>query len=505
MTSDGELTLETEGEDDRRSGNAAADPFGVHSPFDVTTPIGNLRNATPSEPEKHENAFTGQVLKGQRGRYRLGKPLGMGGMGAVFLAAPLEEHATAGEAGERLPAEIAIKTFRNDWRTNPGELLKREVSAMRALRHPRIPKVFDFSTHGDTPFVAVEYFPGGSLADEIKRNGALPVAAAWHLLEDLLSALSCAHRAAVLHLDVKPGNVLCDSNDRFSLTDFGISQGFLVSKSIVPSGLGAPVFQSPEQKRADTEAFDERTDLWGVGITVWAALTGSPPLDIRNFINACSQENHGLPPPSALRPDCPAELESVLMPLVAVDPDNRPGSAGEALARVQASSPYSQRPSGSGTSTPSPLHLADSAIRRSVFENLMDPLWRSICRTGELNDRLVHFRPGEMLCGEGADSYRTFVLLRGNVRIERGGRTLAVEEREGAFLGEVTSLIGAPRTASMKAIGDVWALVFNPAQLERFVTRNPALAIRMMKVLAERLHRESETNAKSGLTEGTLP
>ncbi|MGI8908355.1 MAG: protein kinase domain-containing protein [Candidatus Sumerlaeaceae bacterium] len=461
--------------------------------FDITTPLHSWRVNSQAPDRLVTGLAPGTLLKGAKYEFILKRVLGTGGMGAVYLA---DSQLPPQSAAPALPREVAVKVFRNEWGTNPGELLKRELSALRALRHDRIPTLFDWNTQGQTPFVACRYYPAGSLSDEISRIGHLPLPAVWRLLEDLLVALSAAHRAAVLHLDVKPGNVLCDTDGGYLLADFGISQGFLVSKAVLPTGLGAPVFQSPEQRRADSDAFDERTDLWGAGITVWTALTGAHPLDLRNLINACAGGTHGLPPPSVLRDDCPASLEEALMPLLALDPDQRPGSAAEALARVHASNPTSSQ---FGTGTPSPLRPADSAVRRSVFGTMMDPLWRAICRSGELDDRLVHFRPGDLLCGEGADSYRTFVLLRGSVRIEREGKQLQQEEREGVFLGEVTSLIGAPRTATMIAITDVWALAFNPAQLEKFVTRNPAVAIRLMKVLAERLHREVQLNLAAGV------
>ena len=463
--------------------------------FDVTTPLHSWRVDTEKLDAPLVTAVPGTVLKGAKYNFVLQRVLGAGGMGAVFLA---ESSIPEGTAPPSIPREVAVKVFRTEWGANPRELLKRELAAMRALQHDRIPTLFDWNVEAETPFVAFRYYPVGSLADEIARIGHLPIPAVWRLLEDLLSALAAAHRGAVLHLDVKPGNVLCDTDGGFLLSDFGISQGFLVSKSVQATGLGAPVFQSPEQRRADSDSFDERTDLWGAGITAWTALTGAHPLDLRNLMNASSNGTHGLPPPSVLRDDCPAALEQALMPLLALHPDSRPGSATEALARVRAGNPSSSQ-FGSPSGTPTPLRPADTAIRRTVFGSMIDPLWRSICRSGELDERLVHFRPGDLLCGEGTDSYRTFVLLRGTVEIERNGRKLAVEEREGVFLGEVTSLIGAPRTASMMATTDVWALAFNPAQLEKFVTRNPAVAIRLMKVLAERLHREVELNLASGI------
>lgn len=461
--------------------------------YDATTPL----TSGPVSPLSASLKLTlpqGTELRGARHNFILERALGAGGMGAVYLARNTRPTNTLDGSAEAVPEHVAIKVFKGDWGISPADLLKRELSAMRALRHPRIPAVYDWALHGEQPFVAFAYQPGGSLADLIARRGQLPIDCCYRLLEDLLSALAAAHRAALLHLDVKPGNVLIGTDGHYLLSDFGISQGFLVSRAVVSTGLGAPVFQSPEQRRADAEAFDERTDLWGAGITVWTALTGAHPLDLRNLLEACTVGDTGLPSPSAIRPDCPPNLEAALMPLLSLDPDKRPGSAAEALTILRRHHPALSTDTSPLIQTPQPVSNTNASQRDAIFDNLMDPLWRSICKSGEVDDRLVEFKSGDVLCREGEESYRTFVLLHGAVCISRSGQPLHREDREGAFLGEVTCLIGANRSATMIADGDTWVFALNPAQLERFVTRNPAVAIRLMKVLAERLHRESEMN-----------
>jgi CRP-like cAMP-binding protein len=98
----------------------------------------------------------------------------------------------------------------------------------------------------------------------------------------------------------------------------------------------------------------------------------------------------------------------------------------------------------------------------------------------------VRFQPGELLCREGEEAYRTYVILNGAVLVERDGRPIARESREGSFMGENATLTGRPRTATIRADSEVWALMFNAAELEQFVLANPAVGIRLIKTLALR-------------------
>ena len=130
-----------------------------------------------------------------------------------------------------------------------------------------------------------------------------------------------------------------------------------------------------------------------------------------------------------------------------------------------------------------------------LVESLVDPLWASICGQPGFRKYFVQFADGNTLCRERDKSYHAFVLLKGRVRVERDGRLLTTETREGTFLGEVTALTGTSRTATLRAEGPVWAIVLNAAELEKFVTCNPAVGIRLIKSLAERVARESSAQA----------
>ncbi len=426
----------------------------------------------------------GDVLTGQW-RWEVVRRLGKGGYGAVFLARRL------GAASVDAPPETAaVKVFHAPDGLDPRQMLKRELAAMLAFRSDRIPRVYDWEVEGDLCFVVMQFFPKGSLWDIRKETPRLKPAAAWQLLLDLLAALKEAHQASLLHLDVKPGNVLLDNKGGFVLTDFGVAQTSFGAETTGLAGLGTVGYQAPEQARREVDAFDARTDLFGVGTTVWSRLTGVELARRTELLqlDPDAGQLHALPPPSSFNRRVSPELEEAVMALLAVDPVERPGGAAEAHAMVRRLLSGHRDASTLATDVRGQV---DDDTARAVTAALIDPLWQAIAGGEDAWQFLVRYDDGDLLCREGERSYHTFALLNGVVRIERGGKLLATEEREGTFLGEVSTLTGGSRTASMRAQGEVWALMFNAAELEQFVTSNPALGIRLIKSLAERLDRES--------------
>jgi hypothetical protein len=424
----------------------------------------------------------GTELQG-RFRYRVMKQLGKGAFASVFLARCLDADAWRDDVP---PERVAVKIVRAPRRQNPVNLLKRELSALLAMQHDRIPRVYDWSIEGDYAFVVMEYFPSGSLKDLMPFSGAVEEAAVWRLLADLLAALNAAHEASILHLDIKPANVLLDGNGGYVLTDFGVSQASRMNRGMIPMSVGTRGYQAPEQREGEFAKYDLRTDLWGVGATAYSMATGINLAEHKHLLRDGSEgESFGLPPISDSRMFFSKELEDVVMSMLQIDPAGRPGSVAEVLARVQAIV------SGSGfdadTMAATRRSNVDDAEVEALIEGLVDPLMLSICRGRGFDRYFVKFEQGEALCSEGEESYYAFLLLRGTVRVSRAGKEIALLSREGTFLGEVATLTGLERTTTMTAVGTVWACVLNAAELERFVTSNPAIGLRVIRDMARRL------------------
>ncbi|TDC68884.1 serine/threonine protein kinase [Actinomadura sp. GC306] len=253
------------------------------------------------------------------GRYRLTSLLGRGGMGAVWHA-----------RDERLDREVAVKELRlperltEEQRRTWSARLDREARAAARLKHPGIVTVHDRITGEDgRPWIVMELVHGRSLADLVEAEGPLPPHRVAQIGLQVLDALRAAHRAGITHRDVKPANVLLESQ-RVVLTDFGIAavdgDATLTRTGAV---IGTPAFMSPEQVRG-LEA-GPASDLWSLGATLYAAVEGRPPFDGANtgavFVAIATED-----PPPAVRAGA---LGPTIMALLQRDADRRP--TGEQL------------------------------------------------------------------------------------------------------------------------------------------------------------------------------
>ena len=221
----------------------------------------------------------------QLGQYRLGRRIGSGGMGDVYLA----EH-------QLLKRPCAVKLIR------PGELLKagtikrfeREVRINATLSHPNIVEIFDYGrTEDGVYYYVMEYLPGLSLAELVTRHGPLPPERAVYLLRQVCLALHEAHEAGVIHRDIKPSNIFAarrgGRDDVAKLLDFGLVQPASTDLSADPSRegqiVGTPLYISPEQATGE-RTLDARSDIYSLGAVAYFLLTGRPPFDEGSAIAA---------------------------------------------------------------------------------------------------------------------------------------------------------------------------------------------------------------------------
>jgi serine/threonine protein kinase len=444
------------------------------------------------EPLPHANPSTGRAEVGSiveaRYRYELVRRLGTGAFGSVFLGRCVDVDP---EDPYAPPDTVAVKILGAADDAQALTSIKRELSALRLIKHARIPKLFDWTLNGPLMFVVLEYYPAGSLADTRSFTGRLDVDQTWRLISDLLSALSAAHRASILHLDVKPSNVLLDGNGGYVLTDFGVSHASRMSKGLlhqgqIAIGLGTHGYRAPEQADQAIHSFDLRTDLWGVGATAWAAFTGID-LNQRKDVLRRTEDGcvFGLARLSDVHLACPPPLEEVVMDMLYIDPESRPGGAAEVLAQIRAVA------SGYGMGSQTTIAAVNQDVHpeeaRAVIDSLLDPLWASICKTRGFDRYFAKFEDQEVLSDVGEKAHHTHLLLSGRIRVENAGKLIAVEEGEGAFLGAISTLTGAPRRLTLRAEGTVWTCIFNEAELEQFITCNPSVAVRILRNMAGRI------------------
>ncbi len=471
-------------------GDASADTPAVDTRLEPDADEDEAKSPTRSWAGRSRTRVgVGDVVRG-RHTYRLVRRLGAGGFGSVFLADLIQLDPDV-PIDERPPPQVAVKVLGETNNRQALLGLKRELAALRAVDSPKIPKLYDWSLEGDLAFSVVHYYPGGSLADALPLVGHLEEEQIWRLLSDLLTALSAAHRASILHLDVKPSNVLLDGDGGYVLTDFGVSHSSRMSKGLlhqgrIAVGLGTHGYRAPEQANMTIQSFDLRTDLWGVGATAWACYTGIDLNKRRDVLRDPEKGNvFGLQRVSDVRIHCPPHLEEVIMGMLFLDPGRRPGGSSEVLTQLDAIA----RGFGLDSQTVASARQdrADPREIRGVIESLVDPLWASICRAPGFERYFVKYEDGDLLSTSGEATHHTFLLLQGEVEIEREGQIVDVETREGVLMSAISTLTGAPRTVTMRARGTVWVCIFNEAELEQLVTCNSSVAVRMIRTMASRI------------------
>ncbi|HEU4422853.1 MAG TPA: serine/threonine-protein kinase [Pilimelia sp.] len=204
-------------------------------------------------------------------RYRLVEPLGQGGMGRVWRA-----------RDELLHRDVAIKELvppiglTADERQEMRERTLREARAIARLSHPNVVRIFDILRTDGDPWIVMEYVPSRSLQDVLANDGPLPPKRVAEIGLGMLAALRAAHRAGMVHRDVKPGNVLLGDDGRVVLTDFGLAT-IPGDPVVTRTGLvlGSPAYIAPE--RAHDGTAEPAADMWSLGATLYAAVEGQSP------------------------------------------------------------------------------------------------------------------------------------------------------------------------------------------------------------------------------------
>ena len=201
-------------------------------------------------------------------RFDVQSLLGRGGMGVVLRV-----------TDSRLQVERALKVLNPQDAADPEvrKRFQREARAMASLDHANIVPVHDLHLEGPTPFFVMSLMTGGSLADQL-RDGPMESRAALHVVRKVLEGLEAAHLKAIVHRDIKPGNVLFDEVGVPRLTDFGIARVLDVTRRLTQTGtvMGTYAYMAPEQ-HLDLKRVDDRADLYGVGATLYAMLTARKP------------------------------------------------------------------------------------------------------------------------------------------------------------------------------------------------------------------------------------
>lgn len=238
------------------------------------------------------------------GRYTVRERLGRGGFADVWLA-----------HDEQLDRQIALKLPRLDRFQNDAQLRAfiEEARTAARLQHPGIVKVFDVGFEGDKPFIVLEYIRGRSLAHLLEHE-SLSTSATAQMIAEVAEALAHAHEQGFVHRDIKPQNILLDTDDRPHIADFGLAIRHRDPSITTDDVAGTTHYMSPEQVRGENHRIDGRTDVWAIGVIFYGMLTGRLP-----FMGSTSQEVfqkilYTEPiAPRHIDPNIPGELERICL------------------------------------------------------------------------------------------------------------------------------------------------------------------------------------------------
>lgn len=268
--------------------------------------------------------MTGRLLDG---RYRVGARIARGGMASVYEATDI-----------RLDRTVAVKVMHpglGDDNEFAARFVREARSAAR-LSHPNVVAVYDQGDDHGAVFLAMELIEGHTLRDVIRKESPIPPARALALLEPVLSALAAAHRAGLIHRDVKPENVLIADDGRIKVADFGLAKAVSADTQHTATGgvlIGTVSYLAPELV-VDGRA-DARADVYAAGVLLFELLTGSKPHEGESPIQVAYKHVHeDVPAPSTLVPGIPAYVDALVARATARDRTLRPADAAVLLHQV---------------------------------------------------------------------------------------------------------------------------------------------------------------------------
>ncbi|HEX8697494.1 MAG TPA: protein kinase [Myxococcaceae bacterium] len=285
--------------------------------------------ARPAEAEKHD-----ALLGKQLGEYVVRRYIGSGGMGVVYEG----EHVTIGR-------KVAIKLIREELTTNPhARGLLTEARAASAIRHHGIIDIFGFGEQpGIGQYLVMEYLEGRPLNEVLEGCEPLPLPEAFGLLCQVLDALSAAHAVGVIHRDLKPSNIFVvqESNgtEYIKVLDFGLAKRSATPEGTTPQTysdvvVGTPQYMAPEQ--ALCEEVGPQTDLYAVGVIAFELLTGRRPFTGRSHMEIVAHHLRTPAPAPSTLVSLPAEVDNLVLRLLAKEPRQRPVSASEVSRELKA-------------------------------------------------------------------------------------------------------------------------------------------------------------------------
>ncbi|RMG41097.1 MAG: hypothetical protein D6719_09200 [Candidatus Dadabacteria bacterium] len=357
------------------------------------------------------------------GKYRILGTLGRGSMGVVYKALDPE-----------IERVVAIKTLR---KINPAgadtdtalERFRLEARSAGKIRHPNVITIFEVNIEGDLPYLVMDYVQGQSLADIIKSQGRIAPGFVIHLLKQAAAGIDAAHRCGVIHRDIKPRNMIVDSNKQLYVLDFGIASldmtlGEIKSDKSRSTVMGTPGYMSPEQVL--DEGVDYRTDIFSLAVVAFECFTGKRPFPGENFTEIVANILNAKPLAlTSLAPDLPLALEADFERALSKNKDERFETAAEMIGCFEDSLRRAGKQILSKTGSPSARER-----KKSVWKSLSvvsEPSVRQISSREEANGS----------DGPGRSDYPVRSLISANPGVKKSESSYYGGPKKGATPGSI--------------------------------------------------------------------
>ncbi len=259
--------------------------------------------------------------------YKIVRLLAKGGMGSVYLA----------EDTLKRPVAIKIISEKLAQDSHGRNRFQREALVMATIEHPHVVHVHSFGEFSGKPYIVMEYVDGETLAERIRREGALPIDESLRILRQTIEALNAAYQKQIVHRDIKPSNILLDKEGQVHVADFGLAKLVQIGKdtTLTQTGsiIGTPHYISPEQ--AQGKSTDFRSDIYSLGVVLYEMLVGERPFeDTTPLAIVIKHLNTPMPSPREKRPELPQGIVSLLQWMTRKEPDKRPSSYAQLLEKV---------------------------------------------------------------------------------------------------------------------------------------------------------------------------
>jgi len=434
----------------------------------------------PHESEAASLTEFDQLKKDFIPGYTLMEQVGKGASGVVFRAA---ENNTG--------RVVAIKVFYLHLCKNKDFVrsLIREARMLIGISHPNIVAGLDQGQYDGYYYTVMEFVEGGTLAHLLKKMGRLPEKEAFEMTLQVAQALDAAHKHQIIHRDIKPANIIITGDCIVKLTDFGLAKEEVDTSLTMPGAmLGTPLYVSPEQARGEHNV-DIRSDIYALGITLYACLTGKPPFTgLNTGVLLTRKITDEIPNPRFANSDISPEAAAIIMKMCRKDRDLRYSCPAEVIRVITQHLNGEFEASSTLVKAPKPESVVSTEEIETILEKELhnEPLKRLFREKSRMiRPRLLE--ESDILFYEEDSSRDAYILIKGEMEVLKAGRRVNMINTAGAFLGEMSTLLQVRRTATLRSTQRTILLEISEATFLDFLSEAPEMALHLAKSLAARL------------------